>query len=102
MFEGMGAGGSHFSNHFKKHNSGGASGGHFKSHFANMGGGFGGGFGSFQSQSTSTTIIDGVRVETKTMQKNGNSIKEVRNNGKLVEKYINQKRVDLGITHDEM
>lgn len=86
MFEGMG-GGAHFGSHFKNHNAGGASGSHFKSHFANMGGGFGGGFGSFQSQSTSTTIINGVRVETKTMQKNGNSIKEVRKNGKLVEKY---------------
>jgi len=102
MFEEMGAGSSHFGSHFKKHNAGGASGGHFKSHFANMGADFGGGFGSFQSQSTSTTIINGVRVETKTMQRNGNSIKEVRKNGKLVEKYINQKRVDLGITHDEM
>merc|ERR1712228_810550 len=104
MFEdmGMGHGGGHFKNHFQKHNAGGASGSHFKSHFGSMGGGFGGGFGSFQSQSTSTTIINGVRVETKTMQKNGNSIKEVRKNGKLVEKYVNSKPVDLGISHEEL
>jgi len=103
IFENMGGGGqgSHFKNHFKNTHGGGASGSHFKSHFASMGGGGGFMSGSFQSASTSTTIINGQKVETKTMQKNGNSIKEIRKNGKLVEKYINNKAVNLGISHDE-
>eukprot|EP01083_Nonionella_stella_P023453 64887_1 len=74
---------------------------HFDQMFEDMGGdgvdmddlfggfGFGGGGGGFMSQSSSTSYVNGKKVTTISMNKNGKQIKEVYENDELVERMIN-------------
>ena len=60
-----------------------------------FGGGGGGGFGSFMSQSSSTSYVNGKKVTTISMNKNGKQIQEVYENDELVERKINGKIQNL-------
>merc|ERR1712204_68082 len=56
--------------------------------------GFGGG-GSFMSQSSSTTYVNGKKVTTISMNKNGKQIQEKYENDRLIERKINGKKQNL-------
>merc|ERR1712228_688451 len=57
--------------------------------------GFGGGGGSFMSQSSSTSYVNGKKVTTISMNKNGKQIKEIYENDELIERRINGKVQNL-------
>jgi len=82
-FGGMGFGGSMF--------GGGMFGGDdmFSSSFSSFGGGMGGGGANVMSQSISTSYVNGKKVTTKKVTKNGQTIVEKYENDQLVHKAIN-------------
>ena len=69
----------------------------FSSSFGDPFGGFGGGGGggNIMSQSISTSYINGKKVTTKKMQKNGKTIIEKYENDQLVHKSINGQKQNL-------
>eukprot|EP01084_Bolivina_argentea_P178987 309321_1 len=78
---------------------GGGGDGMFQSSFSSFGGGGGG--GNVMSQSISTSYINGKKVTTKKMQKNGQTIVEKYENDELVQKMINGEEQNLeAITYD--
>eukprot|EP01084_Bolivina_argentea_P135356 238520_1 len=56
--------------------------------------------GSFMSQSSSTSFVNGRRVTTNTMNKNGKEIKEVYEDDELIERFINGKKQNLDAIGD--
>lgn len=60
-----------------------------------FGDGFGGGFGNFMSQSSSTSWVNGKKVTTISMNKNGKQIEEIYENDELIQRKINGKLQSL-------
>merc|ERR1719464_2590272 len=61
----------------------------FQSSFSSFGGGMGMGGGNVMSQSISTSYVNGRKITTKKMSKNGQTIVEKYENDQLVHKAIN-------------
>merc|ERR1719189_3027416 len=74
----------------------------FQSSFSSFGGGMGMGGGNVMSQSISTSYINGKKVTTKKMTKNGQTIVEKYENDQLIHKAVNGKAQNLeAISYEE-